>query len=186
MIPSIPLQLTTIAVVAMAVTNAAAEPSPPVVLAAGGNIIPLLEQFRALQGDNLGNKPAARNGRREINWDGVPDDKAAPAFLPADDFRGRGVILKTPGQGVQVSARGGNPAGVAPHFGNINPSYVDYLQPFSAERMFSPVGSNVVDLTFVVPGTETPALVRGFGAVYIDVDQAHTAFEFFDVNDKSL
>ena len=52
--------------------------------------------------------------------------------------------------------------------------------------MFSPVGSNVVDLTFVVPGSDTPALVHGFGAVYIDVDQAHTAFEYFDVNDKSL
>src|SRR5262249_61813665 len=122
-------------------TGAAAEPNPPVVLAAGGNIIPLLEQFRALQGDNLGNKPAARKGRREINWDGVPDEKAAPAFLPADDFRGRGVILKTPGQGVQVSARGGNPGGTLPHFGNINPSYVQTFLPFSADRMFSPIGS---------------------------------------------
>jgi hypothetical protein len=160
--------------------------NPPVILAAGGNIIPLLEQFRTLQGDNLGNKPAARKGRREINWDGVPDDKAAPGFLPPDFFRARGVILKTPGQGVQVSARAGNPAGIPPHFGHINPSYVQVLQPFSAERMFSPVGSNVVDLTFVVPGTDTPALVHGFGAVYVDVDQAHTAFEFFDANEQSL
>jgi hypothetical protein len=174
--------------IASAITtgSASAEPAPPVVLAAGGNIIPLLEQFRTLQGENLGNKPAAKRGRREINWDGVPDDKAAPAFLPPDFFKGRGVILKTPGGGVQVSARGGNPAGTPPHFGNINPTYVQTFQPFSAERMFSPVSSNVVDLTFVVPGTDTPAVVRGFGAVYIDVDQGHTAFEYFDTNDKSL
>jgi hypothetical protein len=63
---------------------------------------------------------------------------------------------------------------------------VQTFQPFSAERMFSPVGSNIVDLTFVDSGTTKPATVKGFGAVYIDVDQAHTAFEFFDVNDKSL
>ena len=182
--------LTRLAVAGIAVSLAAgaahAEGNPPVILAAGGDIIPVLEQFRALQGDNLGNKPAAKKGRREINWDGVPDDKAAPAFLPADLFKGRGVILKTPGQGVQVSARAGNPADVLPRFGHINPSYAEIFRPFSAERMFSPVGSNVVDLTFVVPGSETPALVHGFGAVYIDVDQAHTAFEYFDVNDKSL
>ena len=110
------LSLTRFAVIAIVVMLAAdavaAEANPPVILAAGGDIIPVLEQFRALQGDNLGNKPAARKGRREINWDGVPDDKAAPAFLPADLFKGRGVILKTPGEGVQVSARAGNPAGV--------------------------------------------------------------------------
>src|SRR5712692_6816931 len=80
---------------AFAAGTAFAESKPPVVISAAGNIIPALEQFRALQGDNLGNKPAARNGRREINWDGVPDDKAAPAFLPPDFFKGRGVILKT-------------------------------------------------------------------------------------------
>jgi hypothetical protein len=30
---------------------------------------------------------------------------------------------------------------------------------FSGERMFSPVGSNIGDLTFYVPGTSTPAVV---------------------------
>jgi len=159
--------------------------------AAGANaaaITPTRDAFRAAIG---GGTTAGANGsfgdlRREINWDGVPDDKAAPAFLPTDLFKGRGVILKTPGEGVQVSARAGNPAGVLPRFGHISPSYAEIFRPFSAERMFSPVGSNFVDLTFVVPGTQTPALVHGFGAVYIDVDQAHTAFEYFDVNDKSL
>ncbi|MEI2772342.1 MAG: hypothetical protein V9G98_16955 [Candidatus Competibacter sp.] len=52
--------------------------------------------------------------------------------------------------------------------------------------MFSPVGSNIVELTFFVPGTQTPAVVRGFGAVYADVDTDHTAFEYFDAQGKSL
>jgi hypothetical protein len=44
----------------------------------------------------------------------------------------------------------------------------------------------VVDLTFTVPGTDTPALVRGFGAVYVDVDLPHTSFQYFDRDGKSL
>jgi hypothetical protein len=139
-----------------------------------------------LLGDNLGNKPAAKKGRREINWDGVPDDKAAPGFLPPNIFAARGVVLTTPGKGVQVSARAGNPAGVPPRFGNINPSYSTTFAHFSAERLFSPVGSNAVDVTFVVAGTDQLATSRGFGAVYVDVDKEHTAFEFFDASDKSL
>ncbi len=160
--------------------------SAPKIVSGAGNISPLLEEYRALLGDNLGNKPPAKKGRREINWDGIPDDKAAPAFLPADIFKARGVMLTTPGEGVQASARSGNPAGTLPRFGNVNPTYVNTFTHFSAERLFSPIGSNAVDVTFVVPGSGKPAVVKGFGAVYVDVDQEHTAFEFFDRNDKSL
>ena len=174
------------AIVAACIGAGSAQAAEPKVIAGAGNITPLLEQYRALLGDNLGNKPAAKQGRREINWDGVPDDKAAPAFLPKDIFAGRGVILTTPGKGVQVSARGGNPAGTPPRFGNLNPTYSTVFSHFSAERLFSPVGSNAVDVTFVVPGTNQPATARGFGAVYVDVDKEHTAFEFFDVSNKSL
>jgi hypothetical protein len=168
---------------AMSRTATAAE---PIIISGVGNISPLIEQYRGLLGDNLGNKPPAKKGRREVNWDGVPDEKAAPAFLAPDTFANRGIILNTPGEGVQVSARPGNPAGVPPRFGNINPTYVSLFNHFSAERLFSPIGSNAVDVTFVVPGTAKAATVRGFGAVYVDVDQEHTAFEFFDRDDKSL
>ena len=163
-----------------------ANAAEPKVISGAGNISPLLEQYRALLGDNLGNKPAQKKGRREINWDGIPDEKAAPAFLPPDIFKVRGVMLTTPGDGIQASARPGNAAGVLPRFGNINPTYVALFNHFSAERLFSPVGSNAVDVKFVMPGTDRPGMVRGFGAVYVDVDQEHTAFEFFDADDKSL
>ena len=43
-----------------------------------------------------------------------------------------------------------------------------------------------MDLTFRVPGTSTPALSRGLGAVYTDIDTQHTAFEYFDKDGKSL
>ena len=38
-----------------------------------------------------------------------------------------------------------------------------------------------------MPGTDTPAVTRGFGAIYTDVDLLeNTAFEYFDAADKSL
>src|SRR5438046_10299232 len=52
-------------------------------------------------------------GRREINWDGVPDALAAPNNLPPNFFNvnsPRGVVFSTPGSGFQVSAN----SGVAP------------------------------------------------------------------------
>ena len=71
-------------------------------------------------------------------------------------------------------------------FGHINPTYAKIFKTFSEERLFSPIGSNVVDMTFFVPGTRTPALTRGFGAVYTDVDLERTHFEYFDKDGKSL
>src|SRR6266545_5876641 len=97
-----------------------------------------------------------------------------------------GLFFSTPGSGVQVSADSDNPAGAAPRFGNINPSYSDRFTTFSPERLFSPIDSNIVDMTFFVPGTTSPAVVTGFGAVYTSVDQDHTAFEYFDRNGSSL
>jgi len=165
----------------------------PQVIQAAGDIDAAMEQYRALLGADNGGEPGARpNGRREINWDGVPDEQSAPNDYPSDFFnaatapRARGIVLVTPGTALMVSADSDNPTGTLPRFGNINPTYADIFTPFSPEKMFSPVGSNIVDLTFFVPGTQTPALVRGFGAVYVDVDTDHTAFEYFDAAGKSL
>jgi hypothetical protein len=163
------------------------------VITGSGDIKPVVDQYRALLGPDNGGEPKSHaGGRREINWDKVPDDKAAPQFMPGDFFnataapRARGAVLSTPGQGVQVSATSANAAKTPPAFGHINAGYKKSFQTFSSERLFSPIGSNIVDLEFRVPGTSTRAVVRGFGAVYTDVDTTHTAFEYFDVDDNSL
>lgn len=127
------------------------------------------------------------SGRREINWDGVPDALSAPNNLPANFFNvnsPRGVIFSTAGTGFQVSAN----AGVAPvRFDNINPTYSAAFQTFSPQRLFTSLGSNIVDVTFFVPGSATPAFVSGFGAVFTDVDLAGvTSIQFFDTNNASL
>lgn len=160
----------------------------PTVITAAGDIQSALDDYRSLLGVNNGGAAGSQaSGRREINWDGVPDDFAAPNFLPADFFQARGARFDTPGDGVQVSADSDNPSGALPSFGNVNPTYQQIFPPFSAERIFSPMGSNIVDLTFYVPGSTTPAVVSGFGAVYIDVDkEENAAFEYFDINNNSL
>jgi len=168
--------------------------SKPTTLTAAGDIASTVEAYRNLLGANNGGDPGSKStsGYREINWDTVPDERSAPNFYVSDFFnqpeapRARGIVLNTPGEGLMVSANKDNPYGVLPRFGNINPQYADIFKTFSAEKLFSPIGSNIVNITFFVPGTNTPALVRGFGAVYTDVDTGHTAFEYFDVSGKSL
>jgi hypothetical protein len=126
-------------------------------------------------------------GRREINWDAVPDMFSDPNLLPNNFFNvnsPRGAVFSTPGTGVAVSAN----AGVAEvRFGTINPTYPDLFQVFSPQRLFTAIGSNIVDVSFFIPGTTTPALTRGFGAVFTDVDlPGTTSLMFFGASNQFL
>ena len=127
-------------------------------------------------------------GRREINWDGVPDGFSAPNNLPANFFNAnspRGVIFGTPGTGFQVSATAAS--GTPVEFGNINPTYPDLFQTFSPQRLFTGLGSDIVDVTFFEPGSATPAFTSAFGAVFTDVDLANvTSLQFFGLGNQSL
>jgi hypothetical protein len=164
------------------------------VVRAAGDIRSAVSRFRALLGpDNGGGPVGLPQGHREINWDSVPDQFAEPNALPGDFFNGpaapraRGAVLSTPGQHVAVSAAPGNPSGTAVRFGDINPTYPSRFRTFSAPRLFSPIGSNIVNLTFRVPGTQVPAVVRGFGAVYTDVDiPEKTGFRYYDTHGRLL
>jgi hypothetical protein len=170
-------------------------PTPTVVTGAGGNVQARVDEYRALLGEpsNGGTPGTQPAGRREINWDGVPDSLSSPFDMPSDFFnaatspRARGAVFTTPGTAVRVSADSSNASGALPRFGDINPSYADIFQVFSPQRLSSPIGSNIVDLTFFVPGSTTPAVVRGFGAVYTDIDSVQsTSFEYYDAGGASL
>lgn len=182
------------AIAACATISGAPSGNGPVVVSGAGDVTAVVERYRGLLGghDNGGTPGTQTSGFRSLNWDKVPDEFAAPHNLPSDFFntpiaaRARGVVLTTPGTGLQVSARPGNPANIAPRFGNINPQYPRIFKTFSPERLFAPIGSNVVEMTFFVPGTTTPAVVRGLGAVYTNARDPRTAFEFFDAAGNSL
>jgi PEP-CTERM motif len=159
--------------------------------ASGANpagILTTVDAYRTALGTLNPNVPGSFNsGRREINWDGVPDALAAPNLLPADFFNvnsPRGVVFSTPGTGFEVSAN----AAVGPiEFDNINPTYSSMFQTFSPQRLFTALGSNITDVNFFVPGSLIPATVSGFGAVFSDVDLANsTSLQFFADNGASL
>lgn len=154
-----------------------------------------VDQFRNDLGTNNAGGPPAQSGRRQINWDGVPDQRAAPSFMPENQFRNLGALFETPGVGFEVSGdddADGNPpvADADPdqvEFTDLNPTYSTAFAPFSPERLFAPVGSNVTDTRFVVPSTNTEADTNGFGAVFTDVDVAgQTKLELVAANGQSL
>jgi hypothetical protein len=146
-------------------------------------IQPTVDAFRAAVGATLNdNDPATPNdpnGRREINWDGVPVSDPAPFagdfFNGATSGRSRGLEVTTPGTGFLVSANAGGPTPILFGFGT------DFAA-FSAQKIFTAIGSNITDVRFFSPLDQTtPAVTRGFGAIFTDVETADTTkIEFFD------
>ena len=177
---------------------------PLVFQAAGINAASIqstVDAFRARLGDpnNLNNPGPLRMGRREINWDGGnPNvlDTTAPV-TPFNTFLNtRGSQFTTAGIGLsQAPTSGGPQGGLAVLF--ANPSYAKAFKTFSPSRLFTPVGSNVTNASFFIPGTNgtVPATVKGFGAVFTDVDQqadgdpnhkASTLIEYLDKDSRIL
>jgi hypothetical protein len=147
----------------------------------------------ALGGANNGTMPPQASGFRTINWDGVPAAFAAPNFLPANFFNvtsPRGAVLSTAGTGFEVSgATSDNGAGQpAPaNFGDVNPTYTTLFSQFSAQRLFTPLGSNVYDVTFYRAGTVNFGYTHGFAAVFTNVENANTtSIQYFDQSNTSL
>lgn len=141
----------------------------------------IVDTFRAdLGGSNNGVGGLFTTGRREINWDGVPDGFSEPNLLPVDFFNvnsPRGVIFnsiedETGAALNQFSVSANASSGTAVRFANINATYSSIFTTFSAERLFTMKNSHMMEVNFVVPGTNIPATVSGFGVVFTDVDSA--------------
>jgi hypothetical protein len=91
----------------------------------------------------------------------------------------RGALFTTPGTGFVQAP----PSGLATTFNNATYTFTT----FSPLRLFSAVGSNVTDVHFFRPGTDIPATVNAFGAVFTDVDLAEsTSVEYFGPEGESL
>lgn len=88
--------------------------------------------------------------------------------------------FSTPGTGFLVSAN----AGLA------TPTLFDFsndFQTFSAQRLFTAVGSNITDVLFFAPGTMSAATTSAFAAIFVDVEAAaQTKIEFFDENNSII
>ena len=159
----------------------------------------IVDQFRTdLGGQNNGVGNSFTSGRREINWDGVPDASAEPNNLPLDFFNvnsPRGVIFnaienETGAALNQFAVSSTTASGVPVRFGNINATYSTIFQTFSAQRLFTVRNTTIMEVNFVVPGTNIPATVNGFGLVFCDVDSAtsgnRSLIRVYDINGRQL
>jgi hypothetical protein len=153
------------------------------VLTATGDIAAKVDEFRNLLGaPNGGTAGEQATGRREINWDGA----GANPFDNRNDFPANffnttvksGAVFTTAGTGFRNDST---------DFVEVNPTYGAQFNFFSAKKIFAPVGSNKLDQLFEVAGQPTPAVSRGFGIVFSDVDIAgKTVIEAFAQDGSSL
>lgn len=165
-----------------------------------------VDQFRADLGAANANGPCTGPcvpgiGRREVNWDGVPDNLSDPGIFPNDFFnqasgspagRIRGIQFSSAGT-FRTSADTDSDGDTIPGprailFEDLGAGNGDDFAAFSAERIFGIVGSNQMDVTFAQPGSPgVPALVKGFGAVFTDVEAANAVLlDYYDANDVLL
>lgn len=184
---------TALIVVGPTVANA----TPVVFSAAGSNatgIQATVDAFRAALGNpdnaNLGPQPT---GHREINWDGGGATNGTLAVTPFTVFQNtRGATFTTPGSGLTQTPISGGTVDITPgatSLAGLNATYATTFITFSPNRLFTPLGSNITDGAFSLPGTNggTPAAVTGFGAVFTDVDLASTtSIQYFGPNDVPL
>ena len=142
--------------------------------------------FRAAAGtDNGAAPPNQTSGRREINWDAVRLDgtdnnnnttliiKDKITGIPTNRFQARGVSF---GEVLAVSGDG---------FVSANPNVANQFNAFSTANTFAAFNSNKYTVNFVLSSaaTTTPvqAATRGFGAIFLDVEQANSSsIEYFN------
>jgi len=133
-----------------------------------------VDEYRGALGQiNNGNLTSQASGRREINWDGGGSNATTAPVTPFNVFLNtRGSQFTTPGVGLtQAPPSGGPQGGLAALFNNA--TYATIFRAFSPLRLFVPVGSNLTEAQFFLPGSNgsAAAKVTGFGAIFTDVDE---------------
>jgi hypothetical protein len=156
-----------------------------IVVAGSGDITVKVNEFRNLLGAVINTTPGHTDGRREINWDAVPDAYIGQK-LPSDFFNPidpgaeaalqRGFVY-SPDVDARISKNS---------FTDLEASNGTEFSAFSGAKTFSAVSNNLWNVDFEIPGQRVTGSINGFGAVFSDVDDASsTAIEYFSGN-KSL
>jgi hypothetical protein len=155
-----------------------------VVFSAAGDVNAKLNEFRNQLG-TLNTTTGVTGGRREINWDGVPDSLMS-LRMPDDFFNPVGAGAPVARQRGFVYAGTGNAVVSKTNFADINAQAAPEFASFSGSKTFAVTNSNLWPVGFRVAGTNTVAAIKGFGLIASDVDKNNSTFiEFFD-GDKSL
>lgn len=179
---------TGIIVAISSIYGASAWSAPIVFSGSGANATTALEAFRAAIGGGKNTAAAPQiGGRREINWDGVKLDgtDASPTtqvvdpnktvIIDVDRFKGQGTLFADP---YAVSGDG---------FTSVNPASAGQFPAFSPNNTFVMQDPNsgqfddrFIGESFVLAGSNSAAGTRGFGAIFLDVeDAASSSIEYF-------
>jgi len=129
----------------------------------------------ALGEPNNGNTPQSElekvEGRRQINWDAgiVPFEFPGNFFASVVD---RGLTVTAKGDRTNALRVSNPPDGSDDKFNSVNLEASKDFQTFSPERLFTSIKSTTVSATFTIPGdNKTEAYVKGFGAIFVDVNK---------------
>jgi hypothetical protein len=153
-----------------------------IVVSGTGDITQKVNEFRQLLGEPLNTTPGQTAGRREINWDGVPDEFATQS-LPRDFFNNKDAAASNGLKRGFLYAIDGDFRISADGFTSFESSNGTQFKSFSGGKVFANVSSSRWPALFEVAGTATPAFIKGFGAVFSDVDLSNNSFiEVFNGN----
>lgn len=192
----LPLLLSLIAVLALG-KQQVSQADAVVVVATGANAAAIqakVDEFRNKLGKNNGVGGTFIDGRREVNWDGVPATALDP--FPGDFFvvrSARGIEFKTPGTRMKVS---GDPDTPSFEFADVTALLPSNNKPwgpiefstFSPSKMFATIDSTITEIEFYVPSDpKQHATIKAFGAVFADVDLANTtSMTFYDIANQAI
>jgi hypothetical protein len=152
------------------------------IIKVNGDITTGLNQFRQILGSTLNTMPGAVGGRREINWEGVPDSLLGKP-LPPKFFNpvGTDPALAPRQRGLTYDPGGGTFMVSNTNFSNINDKAAGEFAAFSGTKTFANTTNVVWQIDPQPPGIAAPATVQGFGIVFSDVDKDSSTFlEFFN------
>lgn len=161
------------------VATAPAQAAPLVFSGSGASATTAFNDFRTAIG-----------GGSRITWDGVglngndanPNTRVivpgTTVEIPVDRFRNVGAIYADP---YAVSGDG---------FASVNPATAGQFPAFTPNNTFAmfdftpgEFNDRFIEQSFVLPGTNTAAGTRGFGAIFIDVeDPTSSSIEYFGRN----
>jgi hypothetical protein len=149
-----------------------------IVFSATGDINTKLNEFRNTLGP-LNTTTGQTGGRREINWDSVPDNMMG-IKLPEDFFNATGAGAPAGRQRGLLYAGASDAIVSKTFFSEVNTQASGQFGNFSGDKSFAVVNAAQWPVEFRVAGTTTIAAVKAFGIVFSDVDKPESTFlEFF-------
>jgi len=155
-----------------------------VIFSANGDITAKMTEFRNQLGP-VNITIGKTSGRREINWDGVPDSLNGKK-LPGNFFNPTEAGASESLQRGAVYAALDNAMVSANKFSEVNTQASSEFSSFSGNKSFAVTNATLWPVSFRVAGTSTDASVKAFGAVFVDVDKTNSTYIEFYSDQRSL